>query len=74
MTQQEQTAVKPAKPGLIAVIERFGGPEEKRTVEFIHAPTKREMAEKLSDPTVAQVLGLVRGKKLDFKESRKVTW
>lgn len=70
----KSSTVKHAKPGYIAIVEKYAGPEEKRPVEWIHAVTKYELTTKLADPSIANVIGLIRGRKLEFKESRKVTF
>ncbi len=78
MTTQETTATpqatKKTTPGLIAVVQKYAGPGEQRPVEFVHARTKYEMRTKLADPAVATVLGLVRGRTLEFKENRNVAF
>jgi hypothetical protein len=70
----EEQKTKKAPAGLIAVVEKFAGPGENRPVEFVQAATKREMKQKLSDPGIATVLGLMRGRKLEFRENRNVNF
>lgn len=73
MSETETKEVKKT-PGVIAVVEMYAGPGERRPVEFIEAPTKREMQQTLADPRIATVLGLFRGRRLQFQECRKVSF
>lgn len=68
------TTAKKTTPGLIAVVQRYAGPGEQRAVEFVHARTKVEMRKALADPSVATVVGLVRGRAVQFTESRNVAF
>lgn len=62
------------RPHLIAVVKRYAGPNEERPIGFVEARTKREMSEKLKAPEIAEVVSLVRGKRLPHVESRHVTF
>ena len=62
------------KVGLIAIVKYYAAPQQERPVVFLYARTKRELSVKLRSPDVAEVLKVIRGRELHFKESRHVSF
>lgn len=64
---------EPKGPGLIAVVRYHTGPETtERPLGFIHARTKRDMASELKSANIAEVVAVIRGRKLQHSETRAV--
>ena len=72
--QEKQAPYDTTKVGLIAVVRYYGGPGEQRPVGFVYSRTKRELSIKLKSPDVAEVIKVIRGRELGFKESRHVSF
>ncbi len=76
IAQEEFDAFKP-ESGYIAIVKKFdpsGSGSIPVQLEWIQARTKFELTQKLADPMIEHVFGLVRGRRLGFKESRRVTF
>lgn len=69
---ETKTRAKP--PGFIAIVEKYAAPNEPRPIEFVEAQTKRDLKVSLADPSIATVRQILRGRKIDFKESRHVAF
>lgn len=69
-----ESPVKKVKPGHVAFIEYFGGPNEPRHVGVLEALTKKELRSKLADPKISQVFSIVRGRRVQFLETRNISF
>lgn len=78
INQEENKAPKKGM-GLIAIVEYYQGPlsapcDAPVPIEFLQVQTKKEMTAVLANPSIKTIFGVIRGKKLEFNTSRKVTF
>jgi hypothetical protein len=68
----KETTKEAERAKFIAIVEMFAGPNEPRKVQFVSTRTKVEMTKELADPAIANVVGVLRGRHIDFKVTRRV--
>lgn len=66
--------IEKANPRYIAVVMYGASPGQYGPVGFLSSRTKFEMTKRLADPSISSVVGIIRGKKIDFQEARKISF